>query len=64
MKSSSSSSSTRSRKALLSEINVTPFVDIMLVLLVMFMVTAPLLDQQGIGIDLPKVKGAEAQMIT
>ena len=62
MKSSSSSSSTRSRKALLSEINVTPFVDIMLVLLVMFMVTAPLLDQQGIGIDLPKVKGAEAQM--
>lgn len=55
------SHSTRSRKALLSEINVTPFVDIMLVLLVMFMVTAPLLNQ-GIGIDLPEVQAADAQM--
>jgi biopolymer transport protein TolR len=37
----------------LSEINVTPFVDVMLVLLVIFMVTAPLM-QQGIEVDLPR----------
>jgi biopolymer transport protein TolR len=43
-------------KQVLSEINVTPFVDVMLVLLVIFMVTAPLL-QQGIDVNLPKAKG-------
>jgi len=37
----------------LSEINVTPFVDVMLVLLVIFMVTAPLM-HQGIDVDLPE----------
>ena len=37
----------------LSEINVTPFVDVMLVLLVIFMATAPLFEQ-GIQVDLPK----------
>lgn len=42
----------------LSEINVTPFVDVMLVLLVIFMVTAPLL-QQGIDVNLPKAKGKD-----
>jgi biopolymer transport protein TolR len=36
----------------LSEINVTPFVDVMLVLLVIFMVTAPMM-QSGIGVNLP-----------
>ena len=45
-------------KQVLSEINVTPFVDVMLVLLVIFMVTAPLL-QQGIDVNLPKAKGKE-----
>jgi len=42
----------------LSEINVIPFVDVMLVLLVIFMVTAPLL-QQGIDVNLPKAKGKD-----
>jgi len=39
----------------LSEINVTPFVDVVLVLLVMFMVTAPIL-QSGIEVEVPKTK--------
>jgi biopolymer transport protein TolR len=41
----------------ISNINVTPLVDVMLVLLVIFMVTAPIL-QQGVNINLPKVKAA------
>ena len=44
------------RRQALSEINVTPFVDVMLVLLIIFMVTAPLL-QQGVDVDLPKASG-------
>ena len=50
----------KSRMAL-SEINVTPLVDVMLVLLIMFMVTTPLM-QQGIDVDLPKTSpsGVEA----
>ena len=39
----------------LSQINVTPFVDVMLVLLVIFMVTAPIL-QQGLNVELPAVE--------
>jgi biopolymer transport protein TolR len=46
----------RGRTAL-SEINVTPFVDVMLVLLIIFMVTAPLM-KQGVDVDLPKAKSA------
>ena len=44
----------------MSEINVTPFVDVMLVLLVVFMVTAPLLTV-GVQIDLPKTKAGVVQ---
>jgi biopolymer transport protein TolR len=40
----------------MAEINVTPFVDVMLVLLVIFMVTAPLLTA-GVPLDLPQAKG-------
>ncbi len=38
----------------ISQINITPLVDVMLVLLVIFMVTAPIL-QQGVSVDLPQV---------
>ncbi|MBI2885538.1 MAG: biopolymer transporter ExbD [Candidatus Omnitrophica bacterium] len=46
---------TNSPHSLASEINVTPLVDVMLVLLIIFMVTAPLLDQ-GIRVALPKAQ--------
>jgi biopolymer transport protein TolR len=42
------------------EINIVPYIDVMLVLLIIFMVTAPLL-QQGVSVDLPK---AQAKAIT
>ena len=45
----------KQRYTQMSEINVTPFVDVMLVLLIVFMVTAPLLTV-GIKVDLPKVE--------
>ncbi len=44
-------------KSALSEINVTPLVDVMLVLLIIFMVTAPLI-QQGVKVALPDAKAA------
>ncbi len=50
--SSSRRNTRRSRRAPMSEINVTPFVDVMLVLLIIFMVTAPLL-AVGVPIELP-----------
>jgi biopolymer transport protein TolR len=52
----------RARKhAPMHEINVTPFVDVMLVLLIVFMVTAPLL-LSGLPVDLPTVKGQSLNM--
>ena len=45
----------------LSEINVTPFVDVMLVLLIIFMVTAPMM-QQGIDVDLPDTTTQQLRM--
>jgi len=43
----------RGKKRLVSEINVTPLVDVMLVLLIIFMVTAPMMTQ-GLDVDLPE----------
>src|SRR3990167_9179073 len=45
-----------------SEINVTPFIDVMLVLLVIFMVTTPLLEK-GINVDLPKEPAKDVDVI-
>lgn len=57
----------RGGRALVSEINVTPFVDVMLVLLIIFMVAAPLLTV-GVPIDLPETQAramnSETQPIT
>lgn len=44
----------------MSEINVTPLVDVMLVLLIIFMVTAPMM-QQGIDVNLPETKSTGTQ---
>jgi len=44
----------------MSEINVTPLVDVMLVLLIIFMVTAPLMEQ-GVKVDLPQARGETMQ---
>ncbi|SVE36028.1 uncharacterized protein METZ01_LOCUS488882 [marine metagenome] len=57
--SSQKNSKRNKRYSQISEINVTPFVDVMLVLLIVFMVTAPLLTV-GIPVDLPKVKEKDA----
>jgi len=46
----------------ISAINVTPFVDVVLVLLVIFMVTAPLLMQESIGIHLPKATSSDRKL--
>lgn len=47
----------RNRRSGFSEINVTPFVDVMLVLLIIFMVAAPMLTA-GVEVDLPETKAA------
>jgi biopolymer transport protein TolR len=49
----------RRRRLVMSEINVTPFVDVMLVLLIVFMVTAPLMTL-SIRVDLPDTRGGTA----
>jgi biopolymer transport protein TolR len=52
--------SRRARKAPMSEINVTPMVDVMLVLLIIFMVAAPLLTV-GVPIELPQSQGKQLE---
>ena len=49
------------RDKIISEINITPLTDVMLVLLVIFMVTTPLLVMQSFKIKLPKAISAEAE---
>lgn len=48
----------RSRYNTITEINITPFVDVMLVLLIVFMITAPMLTQ-GVQVSLPEVQNTE-----
>ena len=50
--------SSRKKNKSISQINVTPFVDVMLVLLIVFMITAPLLTV-GVSVDLPKTKAGQ-----
>jgi biopolymer transport protein ExbD len=45
---------------MMAEINVTPLVDVMLVLLIVFMVTAPLLIPQSLGVKLPKTDSVQS----
>ena len=46
------------KNRVISQINVTPFVDVMLVLLIVFMITAPLLTV-GVSVDLPKTRASQ-----
>jgi len=48
----------RRRLALMAEINVVPYIDVMLVLLIIFMITAPLLTQ-GVEVELPQTRQAK-----
>ncbi|MFC3903095.1 Cell division and transport-associated protein TolR [Acinetobacter marinus] len=54
----SNSRFTRIKKPLKSEMNVVPYIDVMLVLLVIFMVTAPMITSK-VDVDLPKVQGQD-----
>ncbi len=46
------------RQKLVSEINITPFTDVILVLLIIFMITTPLISQSGLKVKLPEAKSA------
>jgi len=56
--------SSEGESSLMSEINVTPFVDVVLVLLVIFMVTAPAFMKDTIGIQLPKASASDGKAPT
>ena len=53
----------RMRRRAMAEINVTPFVDVMLVLLIVFMITAPLMTV-GVPVDLPKTNAPPLTVMT
>jgi biopolymer transport protein ExbD len=48
----------------INDINITPFVDVVLVLLVIFMVTAPMMMKDIIGLNLPKTSSSESQSLS
>lgn len=50
------------RERVMSEINIAPFTDVVLVLLIIFMITTPLIMQPEIKIDLPSAKSAQSQI--
>ncbi|MDD3471787.1 MAG: protein TolR [Syntrophaceae bacterium] len=52
----------RQSRTPMAEINVTPLVDVMLVLLIIFMVTAPML-QEGVSVELPSAKGTPIEKV-
>jgi len=57
------------RGGMMAEINVTPLVDVMLVLLIIFMITAPMIEQKKVsqrkvGVDLPQTDGAPVDLST
>lgn len=49
------------KQRLVADINITPFTDVILVLLVIFMITTPLLSHSNIKVNLPQAKSAEPQ---
>lgn len=51
----------RQKRKPMSDINVVPYIDVMLVLLIIFMVTAPMLTQ-GVKVDLPKVEASDIEI--
>lgn len=55
--------SAQEEEGLISEINVTPFVDVVLVLLVIFIVTAPAMVKETLGIKLPKAASADGSAL-
>ena len=46
----------------MSDINITPLVDVMLVLLIIFMITAPMMDDKGVELDLPKAEAKQMEV--
>ena len=53
-------SRSKGKRRLMSDINVVPYIDVMLVLLIIFMITAPLLTQ-GISVDLPNAPASASR---
>jgi biopolymer transport protein ExbD len=51
----------KKKNAVMSEINITPFTDIVLVLLIIFMITTPMLMQPGIRVNLPRGQTADSE---